>query len=120
MKKKNIAFERRKERNASRVKTNNKSERLVFNVFRSNKNIYAQIVGRDGNVLVCASSKSKEVADRIADKKGVEIATEVGEAIAEKAIKAGISEVVFNRGPYLYIGRVKALADSARQKGLKF
>jgi large subunit ribosomal protein L18 len=120
MKKVNGAFERRKERNAFRVKINNKSKKPILNVFKSNKNIYAQIVDEDGKVLTCASSKTKELADKLVNKKGIEIAMEVGETIAERAIKAGISDVVFNKGPYLYIGRVKALADSARQSGLKF
>jgi large subunit ribosomal protein L18 len=120
MKKISNAFERRKKRSLFRVKTGNREDKPILNVFRSNKNIYAQIIDGKGEILVCASSKTKEIADRVADKNGVEIAATVGETIAERALKAGISSIVFNKGPYLYVGRVKALADSARQKGLKF
>jgi large subunit ribosomal protein L18 len=113
-------FERRKRRNSFRVKVNNKGSRPVLNVFRSNKNIYAQVVDTSGNVLAVASSKSKEIVDRVNNKSGIDIAAVVGEMIAKNASQAGVLEVVFNKGPYLYAGRVKALADSARQHGLKF
>ena len=85
-------------------------------VFRSNTNIYAQIIDDSkGVTLVSASSlelKTKNV--------NIEAATKVGESIAKKATKAGIKKVVFDRGGYLYHGRVKALADAARANGLEF
>ena len=88
-------------------------------VFRSNKEIYAQIIDDDASkTLVAASSQTKEVATSKITK--TEKAKQVGALIAEKAIEAGITEVVFDRSGYLYHGRVKTLADAAREKGLKF
>lgn len=112
--------EKRRIRTALQVKRNNKSRRSILNVFRSNKNIYAQIIDLDGNVLVSATSSSKEMKDALAKKSGVEIAEFVGEDLGKKAIEKNIKEVVFNKGPYMYIGRVKALADGARKAGLNF
>lgn len=83
-------------------------------VFRSNKDIYVQVIDDlNGKTLVAASSK--DVAGTKVEQAGV-----VGKAIAEKAIAAGISTVVFDRGGYLYHGRIKALAEGAREGGLKF
>jgi len=87
-------------------------------VFRSNKEIYAQIVDDvTGKTLASASSR-----DKVIKAKGTksEIAAEVGKAIGEKALKAGINTISFDRGGYLYHGRVKSLADGAREAGLKF
>lgn len=114
------AFQRRKERNSFRVKTNNKSNRPILNIFRSNKNIYAQIVSIDGAVLAVASTKTKEIFDSLKDKNGLEQAAVIGDYIAKQAKKANVSQVVFNKGPYLYTGRVKALANAARNGGLYF
>jgi len=87
-------------------------------VFRSNKEIYAQIIDDVNSVtLATASSRDKGVK---ADGTRMDAATAVGKAIAEKASKAGIETVAFDRGGYLYHGRVKTLADSAREGGLKF
>jgi large subunit ribosomal protein L18 len=87
-------------------------------VFRSNKEIYAQIINdATGTTLVSASSTQKDVK---AKGTKTEVATSVGKAIAEKAIKAGIKNIAFDRGGYLYHGRVKALAEAARVGGLKF
>ncbi len=86
-------------------------------VFRSNKEIYAQIIDDvNGVTLVAASSREKGI------NKGtnIEIAASVGKLVAEKAIKVGISIVSFDRGGYLYHGRVKSLAEGAREAGLKF
>ena len=84
-------------------------------VFRSNKQIYVQLVDDlQGKTLVAASSKGVEEGTKS------EIAAKVGEAIAKKAIEAGITEVVFDRNGYLFHGRVKSLADAARNGGLKF
>ena len=89
-----------------------------LSVFRSNKNIYAQIIDdENGNTLASASSNSKDF-DKFENK--ILSALEVGKQIAEKASKKGISMVKFDRGGYLYHGRVKSLADGAREGGLKF
>ena len=87
-----------------------------LNVFRSNANIYAQIIDdENGKTLVSASSLELKIAGG-----NKEAATKVGEEIAKKAVKAGITKVVFDRGGYQYHGRVQALADAAREKGLEF
>lgn len=87
-------------------------------VFRSNKQIYAQLIDDvNGVTLASASSYNNKAADKLAK---VEQAAVVGKEVAEKAIKAGIQAVVFDRNGYLYHGRVKSLADSAREGGLKF
>lgn len=89
-----------------------------LSVFRSNKEIDAQIIDDiNGKTLVAVSSREKGI-----DAKGtkIEVAAKVGKALAEKAVKAGIESVTFDRNGYLYHGRVKALADGAREAGLKF
>lgn len=89
-----------------------------LSVFRSNKEIYAQIINdENGTTLVAVSSVSKDVKAKGSKS---EVATAVGKAIAEKATKAGIENVAFDRNGYLYHGRVKALAEAAREAGLKF
>ena len=94
------------------------SEQPRLAVFRSNKEIYAQIINdATGTTLMAASSKQKDIK---ATGTKTEIASEVGKAIAEKAVKAGITKIAFDRGGYLYHGRVKALAEAAREGGLKF
>ena len=90
-----------------------------MSVFRSNKEIYAQIVNDEtGVTLAAASSRDKEFTEHSGTK--TELAQKVGKAIAEKAIAAGISAIRFDRGGYLYHGRVKSLADGAREAGLNF
>lgn len=90
-------------------------ERPRLSVFRSNKQIYAQVIDDlAGNTLASASSKG------ITEGTKSEIAEKVGEAIAKKAIEAGITTVVFDRNGFLFHGRVKSLADGARKGGLKF
>lgn len=90
-----------------------------LNVFRSNSNIFAQIIDDEqGITLVSASSLDKEL--KLANGSNKEAATKVGELIATRALKANIKKVVFDRGGYLYHGRVKALAEAAREKGLEF
>ena len=89
-----------------------------MSVFRSNKEIYVQLIDDiNGNTLVSASSRSIEGAGSVAK---IEQAKMVGKKVAEKAIAAGITSVVFDRNGYLYHGRVKSLADAAREGGLKF
>ncbi len=89
-----------------------------LSVFRSNKQIYAQVIDdTTGKTLAAASSYNNKAADK---KNKTEQAAVVGKEVAEKAVKAGIESVVFDRNGYLYHGRVKSLADSAREGGLKF
>ena len=97
------------------------AERPRLNVYRSLTNIYAQIIDDTvGHTLVSVSSQNKEIADLIKGKNKKDTAFIVGEKIAEAALKAKIKTVVFDRAGYLYTGRVKALADGARGKGLVF
>ncbi len=95
------------------------AERPRMSVFRSNKEIYVQLVNDlEGTTLLAASSADKGIADEKGSK--TEVATLVGKLIAERAKEAGIENVVFDRNGYLYHGRVKALAEGAREEGLKF
>lgn len=88
-------------------------------VFRSNKEIYAQIVDDvTGKTIIAASSRDKDISSSKGTKS--EIATLVGKAIAERALKAGVDTISFDRGGYQYHGRVKSLAEGAREGGLKF
>lgn len=90
-----------------------------LSVFRSNTNIFAQIIDdTKGETLVSASTIDKEL--KVKNGSNIEAATKVGELIAERAKKLKISKVVFDRGGHLYHGRVKALADAARENGLEF
>ncbi len=92
-----------------------------LDVFRSLSHIYAQIIDDEkGVTLVAASTLDKAVKDKIEFGGNVEAAKEVGKLVAQRAIEAGITQVVFDRGGYPYHGRVEALADSAREAGLKF
>ncbi|RXP58578.1 50S ribosomal protein L18 [Lutibacter sp. HS1-25] len=109
-----------------RVRIKHRVRKVVFgtatrprlSVFRSNKEIYAQLVDDNtGTTLVSVSSRDKEIE---ATGSKLEIAKVVGKNIAEKAIKAGVEGVSFDRNGFLYHGRVKALADAAREAGLKF
>lgn len=94
------------------------AERPRLSVFRSNKEIYAQLIDdTNGVTLAAASSRDKELK---AEGSKSEIAHQVGKAIAEKAKEAGIEKVAFDRGGNLYHGRVKSLAEGAREAGLKF
>ena len=88
-----------------------------LSVFRSNKEIYAQLIDDvNGVTLLAASSREKEVGKGT----NIEIASAVGKLVGEKAVKAGIETVTFDRGGYLYHGRIKSLAEGARAAGLKF
>ncbi len=103
-----------------RKKINGTNEKPRLSVFRSNVNISVQLIDDiNGRTLVAASSLNKEIAEKTGINK-IEKAKLVGKLIAENAKKAGIETVVFDRNGYLYHGRVKALADSAREGGLKF
>lgn len=102
-----------------RKKISGTPERPRLSVYRSEKNIYAQIIDDVNSVtLVSASSLEKEVDVKIGGNK--EAAKLVGELIAKKALEKGISEVLFDRGGYVYHGRVQTLAEAAREAGLKF
>ncbi len=95
------------------------SARPRLSVFRSNKEIYAQVIDDvTGTTIVSASSRDKEISTAKGTK--TEVAAIVGKTVAEKALKAGIETISFDRGGYLYHGRVKSLADGAREAGLKF
>jgi len=102
-----------------RAKINGTSNVPRLNVFRSNNNIFAQIIDDEKRItLVSASSIDKEL--KLENGSNVEAATKVGELLAKRAKEAKIKEVVFDRGGYLYHGRVKALAEAARENGLEF
>jgi len=114
------AREKRKRRVRKKVRGTSECPRL--SVFRSTKNIYAQIIDDTGSkTLVDASSLSKGVAEDIKKKGGnKEGAVLMGKLIAERALKSGIKKVVFDRNGFLYHGRIKALAEAAREGGLEF
>jgi large subunit ribosomal protein L18 len=95
--------------------------RARLSVFRSSKHIYAQVIDdANGRTLASASSLEKEMRDGLKTGANVEAAKAVGKRLAERATAQGVKDVVFDRGGYLYHGRVKALADAAREGGLNF
>ena len=111
-------IERAKKRRAKRVRSSVRgtTERPRLTVFRSNRGIWAQVIDdMSGTTLVSAGSV--HIAEKLPKK---ETAAKVGQLIAERAKEAGVTQVVFDRGSYLYHGRVKALADGAREGGLEF
>ena len=113
--------ERRKQRNRFKIMRKRSADRPRLTVFRSNKHIYAQIVDDlAGKTLAAASSKDKELAGKIKSAGNTDAAAAVGKLIAERAKAAKVKTVAFDRGGYLYHGRVKALADAAREGGLSF
>ena len=123
--------DKQKTRRALRVRRKVKAARNEMprmTVFRSSRQVYVQIIDDNtSKTLLAASSMDKEIRETLAKWKNgkpkgndIPAATKVGEAIAKRAIKAGIKEVRFDRGSYKYHGRIKALADSARKTGLKF
>ena len=92
-----------------------------LSVFRSDKNIYAQIIDdTTGRTLAAASTLDKDVKETVKSGGTAEAAATIGKLIAERGTKAGVAEVIFDRGAYIYHGRVKALADAAREGGLQF
>ncbi|MDC2867220.1 MULTISPECIES: 50S ribosomal protein L18 [unclassified Bacillus (in: firmicutes)] len=110
----------RKKRHARvRAKLAGTAERPRLNVFRSNQHIYAQVIDDvNGVTLASASTLDKELT--LNGTSNIEAATKVGEIVAKRAVEKGVKEVVFDRGGYLYHGRVKALAEAAREAGLQF
>ena len=112
--------ERRKARVRKALKAR-ANGRPRLSVFRSDKNIYAQIIDdATGRTLAAASSLDKDVKAALKSGSTTEAAASVGKLIAERGAAANVSEVIFDRGSYLYHGRVKALADAAREGGLQF
>lgn len=104
-----------------RKKIKGTTERPRLDVYRSLKNIYAQIIDdTKGSTIVAASTLDASLKGKIEFGGNKDAAKEVGKLIAEKALKSGIKQVVFDRGGYLYHGRVKELADAAREAGLEF
>ena len=92
-----------------------------LSVFRSGKHIYAQVIDDvEGKTVAAASSIEKDMRKSLGKGGDINAAQAVGKLIAERAVKAGVKDVVFDRGGYIYHGRVKALADGAREGGLKF
>ena len=104
-----------------RKKVQGTTARPRLNVFRSLKQIYAQVIDdTSGNTLVAASTLDEALKGKMANSGNKEAAREVGKLIAQKAIDKGIKTVVFDRGGYIYHGRVKELAEAARETGLEF
>ncbi|RBP44895.1 50S ribosomal protein L18 [Garciella nitratireducens] len=113
--------ERKRRHLRVRRKISGNSQKPRLNVYRSAKNIYAQIIDDvNGNTLVAASSLDQQIKDQVNYGGNKEAAKLVGKLIGERAIEKGIKEVVFDRGGYIYHGRVKELAEGAREAGLKF
>jgi large subunit ribosomal protein L18 len=115
----NIARVRKHARVRKKVKGT--SERPRLNVYRSLTNIYAQVIDdTTGKTLVAASSIDSDLKGKVKYGGNKDAAKEVGKLVAQKAVNSGISKVVFDRGGYLYSGRVKELAEAAREAGLEF
>ena len=119
----------RETRNEARIRRHKRVRRRIvgtsnvprLSVFRSLKHIYAQIIDDDaGSTLVSASTVDADVREQIGELNKVEQAELVGRRLAEKALSQGVKRVVFDRGGYVYHGRVKALADASREGGLVF
>jgi large subunit ribosomal protein L18 len=110
----------RKKRHARvRTKLSGTAARPRLNVFRSNKHIYAQLID-DVNGVTLASASTLEKDLTVESSSNTDAAVKIGELVAKRAVEKGVTEVVFDRGGYLYHGRVQALADAARENGLKF
>ena len=105
----------------SRNRFSGTAERPRLAVFRSNNHMYAQIIDDSvGNTLAAASTLQKEVKAELEKTNNVDAAAYLGKVIAQKALEKGIKEVVFDRGGFIYQGKVKALAEAAREAGLEF
>ena len=110
----------RKKRHARvRTKLSGTVARPRLNVFRSNKHIYAQLID-DVNGVTLASASTLEKDLTVDSSSNTDAAVKIGELVAKRAVEKGVTEVVFDRGGYLYHGRIQALADAARENGLKF
>ena len=119
--KKSRAEVRIKKHNRMRNRFSGTAERPRLSVFRSNNNLYAQIIDDTvGNTLVSASTLEKDVKSELEKTNNVEAAAYLGTVIAKRALEKGIKTVVFDRGGFIYQGKVAALADAAREAGLEF
>ena len=119
--KKSRALVREKKHRRMRNHLSGTAERPRLAVFRSNNHMYAQIIDDTvGNTLVSASTLQKDVKAELEKTNNVDAAAYLGKVIAEKAMAKGITEVVFDRGGFIYQGKVQALADAAREAGLEF
>ena len=117
----NIALRDRRKRRLRYQLKNKSGGRVRLSVHRSGQHIYAQVIDdKAGRTLAAASSLEKDMRGTLKSGANRDAASAVGKLIAERALAAGVTEVVFDRGPYLYHGRVKALADGAREGGLSF
>lgn len=104
-----------------RKKVHGTTQRPRLNVFRSASNIYAQVIDdMHGVTITAASTLDKDVKDGLKSSGNIDAAKKVGAAVAKKAIEKGVKDVVFDRGGYIFHGRIKALADAAREAGLNF
>jgi large subunit ribosomal protein L18 len=112
-----LEIEKRKTRVRNKLKKS-ASDRMRLSVFRSSKHIYAQVIDDTKGITVVSASSLEKSSPSLGS--NIDSASKVGSEIAKKAIKAGVKEVYFDRGCYRYHGRVKALADNARDAGLKF
>ena len=118
--KNNKTFRRNRIRQRIKKVVSGTSDYPRLSVFRSNKEIYCQLIDDvNGKTIVQTSSRDKSIAD-LKLKSNIEISYNVGKSVAELALKKGIDKIKFDRGGYLYHGRVKSLADGAREGGLKF
>jgi large subunit ribosomal protein L18 len=116
----NTAADRRKARIRRAIRVHS-GGRPRLSVFRSSKQIYAQVIDDEqGRTIVAASSLERTMRESLRTGANVEAARRVGKELAERAKKAGVEKVVFDRGAYMYHGRVKALAEGAREGGLDF
>lgn len=116
--KKHAIAARRRLRNRNKLKKM-ANDRPRLSVFRSSQNIYAQVIDdRAGATIAAASTVEPDLS--LKGKRNIEAAAQIGKLVAERAKEKGVEEVFFDRGSYLYHGRVKALADAAREAGLKF
>ncbi len=120
---KKIDKNRRRQKRHYRIrnKISGTAQRPRLNVFRSNRNVYAQLIDDDkGETIVASSTLQEPLKSELESTSNKDAARAVGTDIAKKALEAGVTEVVFDRGGYLYTGQVKELADAAREAGLKF
>ena len=118
--KNNKTFRRNRIRQRIKKVVSGTSDYPRLSVFRSNKEIYCQLIDDlNGKTIVQTSSRDKSIAD-LKLKSNIEISFNVGKSVAELALKKGIDKIKFDRGGYLYHGRIKSLADGAREGGLKF
>lgn len=103
-----------------RNKISGSSLRPRLNIYKSNTNIYAQLVDDVNNITLVASNSLQKEVNEGNNSNNIETAKKVGEVLAKRAVEKGITEVVFDRSGYLYHGKIKALAEAARENGLKF